>query len=227
MKNKVFVALDQTDWKDIERLTVALKGSGCGMKVGMELFYAHGPKAVNFIHSHGFSVFLDLKLHDIPTTVGKAMSNLLQLPAVMYNVHVAGGTQMMQMAGKALSDSGRKDVRLIAVTQLTSTTEEMMQKELRIPGSLIECVTSYAKLAHDAGLHGVVCSAQEATAIKLVCGSKFLCVTPGIRPPGAEAHDQKRLMTPLDALRSGADYLVVGRAITQASDPARALEELF
>lgn len=227
MKNKVFVALDQTEWKDIERLTAALKGSGCGMKVGMELFYAHGNKAVNFIHSHGFPVFLDLKLHDIPTTVGKAMSNLLQLPAVLFNVHVAGGSLMLQAAAKALNDSGRKDARLIAVTQLTSTTEEMMQKELRIPGSLIECVTSYAKLAHEAGLHGVVCSAQEATAIKLVCGSQFLCVTPGIRPPGSEAHDQKRLMTPVDALRSGADYLVVGRAITQAQDPAHALEELF
>jgi orotidine-5'-phosphate decarboxylase len=118
-------------------------------------------------------------------------------------------------------------VRLIAVTQLTSTTEEMMQKELRISGSLIVCVTSYAKLAHNAGLHGVVCSAQEASAIKLVCGSNFLCVTPGIRPPGGDAHDQKRLMTPIDAIRAGADYLVVGRAITQANDPAHALEELF
>ena len=227
MKNKVFVALDQTEWTDIERLAAALKGSGCGMKVGMELFYAHGPQSVDYLAKMGFPIFLDLKLHDIPTTVGKGIANLLKLPAQMYNVHVAGGSIMLQAAAKALSDSGRKDVRLIAVTQLTSTTEEMMQKELRIPGSLVECVTSYAKLAHDAGLHGVVCSAQEASAIKLVCGSKFLCVTPGIRPPGVEAHDQKRLMTPVDAIRSGADYLVVGRAITQASDPSRALEELF
>jgi orotidine-5'-phosphate decarboxylase len=227
VKNRVFVALDQTEWKDIERLTAALKGSGCGMKVGMELFYAHGPKAVDYIHSQGFAVFLDLKLHDIPTTVGKGIANLLKLPAKMYNVHVAGGSSMLQAAAKALNDSGRTDARLIAVTQLTSTTEEMMQKELRISGSLIECVTSYAKLAHDAGLHGVVCSAQEATAIKLVCGARFLCVTPGIRPPGSDAHDQKRLMTPVDAIRAGADYLVVGRAISQAQDPARALEELF
>lgn len=227
MKSKVFVALDQTDWKDIERLTAALKGSGCGMKVGMELFYAHGPRAVDFIHSQGFAVFLDLKLHDIPTTVGKGIANLLKLPAQIYNVHVAGGSTMLQAAAKAMSDSGRKDARLIAVTQLTSTTEEMMQNELRIAGSLIECVTSYAKLAHAAGLHGVVCSAQEAAAIKLVCGPQFLCVTPGIRPPGGEAHDQKRLMTPVDAIRAGADYLVIGRAITQAHDPAKALEELF
>ena len=227
MKSKVFVALDQTEWKDIERLTAALKGSGCGMKIGMELFYAHGPQAVEYIRAQGFAVFLDLKLHDIPTTVGKAIANLLKLPAQLYNVHVAGGSLMLQAAVRALGESGRKDARLIAVTQLTSTTEEMMQNELRISCGLIECVTSYAKLAHDAGLHGVVCSAQEATAIKLVCGPEFLCVTPGIRSLGNDAHDQKRLMTPVDALRAGADYLVVGRAITQASDPARALEELF
>ena len=227
MKSKVFVALDQTDWKEIERLASALKGQSCGMKVGMELYYAQGPKAVEFLAGEGFPIFLDLKLHDIPTTVHKALANLLKLPIFMTNVHVAGGLEMMQQAQEALQSSRNPSVKLIAVTQLTSTSEAVMQKELRIPGTLLDCVRSYAELAKKAGLAGVVCSAQEARAIKEVCGKDFLCVTPGIRPKGSPAHDQKRLMTPQEALSNGADYLVVGRALTGAADPARALAELF
>jgi orotidine-5'-phosphate decarboxylase len=227
MKEKVFVALDQTDWQAITKLAESLKGSGCGMKVGMELYYAHGPKAVEFLANAGFPIFLDLKLHDIPTTVHKALANLLKLPIFMTNVHVVGGLEMMQKAREALSLSQRPQVKLIAVTQLTSTSQEMMQQELRIPGSLLECVTAYAQLAKAAGLHGVVCSAQEARAIKNACGTDFLCVTPGIRPAGSSAHDQKRLMTPQAAVENGADYLVVGRAITEALDPAQSLNELF
>ncbi|MBY0518695.1 MAG: orotidine-5'-phosphate decarboxylase [Bacteriovoracaceae bacterium] len=225
MKSKVFVALDQTDWKQLEMLSSSLSGSSCGMKVGMELYYAHGPKAVEFLHSKGFKVFLDLKLHDIPTTVEKALKNLIKLPAYMFNVHAAGGSEMLKRAAEAVS--ARPDAKLIAVTQLTSTSESMMQSELKISGSLMECVLDYAKLTKNNGLHGVVCSAQEAQAIKKVCGPDFLCVTPGIRPKGVVAHDQKRLMTPNEALANGADYLVVGRAITEAKDPALALENLF
>lgn len=227
MKHKVFVALDQTDWSAIERLAQALRGSGCGMKVGMELYYAHGPKAVEYLHSQGFPVFLDLKLHDIPNTVAKALANLLKLPAFMYNVHAAGGSEMLLRSAEAWHQAQRPDTRLIAVTQLTSTSEATMQQELGIPGRLIDCVTSYAKLAQAAQLSGVVCSAQEARAIKEACGADFLCVTPGIRPKGAAAHDQKRLMTPQEALTQGADFLVVGRALTAAPDPARALSQLF
>ncbi len=225
MNSKVFVALDQTDWKEIERLATALQGSGCGMKVGMELFYSHGTRSVEFLAGKGFKVFLDLKLHDIPNTVHKALKNLLKLPADIYNVHAAGGPEMLKAAMDAMSD--KPQAKLIAVTMLTSTTEEMMQQSLRIPGHLLETVKAYAQMTAQQGLHGVVCSAQEAQAIKSVCGKDFLCVTPGIRPKGSEAHDQKRLMTPLAALQNGSDYLVVGRALTAASDPRAALEQLF
>lgn len=225
MKSKVFVAFDQTDWKEIERLASALEGSSCGVKVGMELFYSQGPRSVEYLAGKGFKVFLDLKLHDIPNTVHKALKNLLKLPADIYNVHAAGGPEMLKAATDAMSD--KPTAKLIAVTMLTSTTEGVMQKNLRIQGPLLETVKAYAQMSAEQGLDGVVCSAQEALAIKSVCGKDFLCVTPGIRPKGSEAHDQKRLMTPLQALQNGADYLVVGRALTQASDPRAALEQLF
>lgn len=225
MKSRVFVAIDRTEWSELERLAQGLKGTGCGMKVGMELFYAHGPRAVEYLHAQGFPVFLDLKLHDIPTTVQKALGNLLKLPATIYNVHAAGGSEMLKLAAEAMK--ARPDAKLIAVTQLTSTSEERMNRELRIPGALLDTVTAYAKLTRESGLHGVVCSAQEARAIKNACGEDFLCVTPGIRPKGKEAHDQKRVMTPAEAIRNGSDYLVVGRALTAANDPAFALDQLF
>lgn len=226
MKNKVLVALDQTEWSQIERLASALKGSGCGMKVGMELFYAHGNKAVEFLAHEGFFVFLDLKLHDIPTTVEKAMSNLLKLPANIYNVHAAGGLEMLQAAKRALEKSQRKDAKIIAVTQLTSTSEIIMQQQMRIPGKLIDCVEAWAKMTLQAGLDGVVCSPLEAKHVKAVTHDNFLCITPGIRPKGVSQHDQKRTLTPREALANGSDYLVIGRALSEASDPRGALEDL-
>lgn len=226
MKEKVLVALDQTDWSQIERLASALKGSGCGMKVGMELFYAHGNKAVEYLAREGFFVFLDLKLHDIPTTVEKAMGNLLKLPANIYNVHAAGGLEMLQGAKRALEKSQRRDAKIIAVTQLTSTSEITMQQQMRIPGKLVDCVESWARMTHLAGLDGVVCSAQEAKLVKAATHENFLCVTPGIRPKGVSQHDQKRTLTPLEALANGSDYLVIGRALSEATDPRKALEDL-
>ena len=197
------------------------------MKVGMELFYAHGPKAVEFLASKNLKVFLDLKLHDIPTTVHNALLNLLKLPIHMINVHAAGGPDMLREAHAAWLKAQRPEVKLIAVTMLTSTTPEMMQKSLRIPGSLEETVLAYAQMTKDAGLHGVVCSPLEVQLIKKNLGPQFLCVTPGIRPPGVAAHDQKRLTTPAEAIKNGSDYLVVGRAITGAADPLQALQTLF
>lgn len=225
--SKVIVALDKTPWEEIERLTNQLQGMPCWMKVGMELFYAHGPKSVTYLAQRGFKIFLDLKLHDIPTTVHNALLNLLELPIHMVNVHAAGGPEMLAGAVGALEKSGRHDVKLIAVTMLTSTTEEMMQQSLGIQNSLPQTVLSYATLSKKAGLHGVVCSPLESRLIKEHLGAEFLCVTPGIRPRSVAADDQKRLATPAQALQSGADYLVVGRAITQSADPRQALATLF
>jgi len=224
---QVIVALDKTPWEEIERLAQALKGRPCWMKVGMELYYAHGPKAVDYLAQQGFSVFLDLKLHDIPTTVHNSMLNLLKLPIGMINVHAAGGPEMLEAAFSALEKSGRHDVKLIAVTMLTSTTEEMMQNSLGIARSLPDTVLSYATMTKDAGLHGVVCSPLESSLLKQHLGKAFLCVTPGIRPAGVDANDQKRLTTPDQAIKHGSDYLVVGRAITASADPRLALDSLF
>jgi orotidine-5'-phosphate decarboxylase len=227
VKNKVFVALDYTEFDQVKDLAAKLHGQPCGFKVGMELYYALGAQAVEFLAQQGFSIFLDLKLHDIPTTVHKALINLFKLPATMYNVHAAGGLAMLEAAQEARLRSQRKDVQLIAVTQLTSTTEEVMNRELKISGSLLDCVTAYAQLTLRAGLDGVVCSAHEVSTVKAHTKDNFLCVTPGIRPPQAQKHDQKRIVTPLEAIQAGADYLVVGRAITEAADPALSLEQLF
>ena len=225
--DKVIVALDKTPWGDIERLTSALKGQPCWMKVGMELFYAHGPKAVEYISAQGFPVFLDLKLHDIPTTVHNWVLTLGELRIDMMNVHASGGPDRLEKSFEALEKSGRHDVKLIAVTMLTSTTEEMMQNSLGIAAPLSQTVLSYATMTKNAGLHGVVCSPLESELLKQHLGKSFLCVTPGIRPVGVACDDQKRLSTPKQALKHGSDFLVVGRAITGSADPRLALTTLF
>ena len=224
---KVIVALDKSPWEEIEQIVKDLRGLPCWMKVGMELYYAHGNKAVEFIASQGFNVFLDLKLHDIPTTVHNALLNLLKLPIHMVNVHAAGGPIMLEEAFDALVQSGRKDVKLIAVTQLTSTSEEMMQHSLGIKNSLESTVLAYAEMTKDSGLHGVVCSPLEVEKIKNLLGTPFLCVTPGIRLQDSLAHDQIRITTPDEAIKLGSDYIVVGRAITGSANPRMALENLF
>lgn len=225
--DRVFVALDETDWQRFERLIFILRDMGSGAKIGMEAFYAHGVKAVELAAHHGLPVFLDLKLHDIPNTVEKAVLNLIKLPITMLNVHASGGPEMLKAAQAARQKSGRKDVLLIAVTQLTSTTESLMQNQLLLRGTMEEVVRAYAQMTMAAGLDGVVCSPWEAADLKLLVGEDCLCVTPGIRPTGAPANDQKRTATPQEALAFGADYLVIGRPITAAADPARALETLF
>ncbi|KUF36393.1 orotidine-5'-phosphate decarboxylase [Lysinibacillus fusiformis] len=195
------------------------------VKIGMELYMQEGPDIVRKVKDLGHDIFLDLKLHDIPNTVGSAMKGLAKLGVDLVNVHAAGGRPMMEAALEGLeagTPAGKERPALIAVTQLTSTTEEQMQAEQQIALSLQESVLHYASLTKQAGLQGVVCSVHEAKAIAEVCGDDFLRVTPGIRLAGGAAHDQKRIATPDGAKRDGSSLIVVGRAVTGAQDPVAA-----
>ena len=192
------------------------------VNIGMELFYAEGPEIVRTIKGMGHKIFLDLKLHDIPNTVKKAMAVLSNLDVDMCNVHAAGTKPMMEAAIEGLTRADGTRPILIAVTQLTSTAEETMHEDLLIPNSMEETVMHYAKNAKDAGLDGVVCSPLEAGAVHAKCGASFLTITPGVRFADGEVGDQKRVMTPAQAKEIGSDYIVVGRPITQAADPVAA-----
>ena len=191
------------------------------LKVGMELFYAEGPAIVKEIKARGHKIFLDLKLHDIPNTVKKAMAVLSALDVDICNLHAAGTAAMMEAALEGLTRADGTPL-LIAVTQLTSTSEERMQKDLLIDRPLDEVVMHYAKNAKDAGLDGVVCSPLEAGKVKAVCGDAFLTVTPGVRFADGEVGDQVRVTTPAKARELGSDYIVVGRPITHAAAPVQA-----
>ena len=192
------------------------------VKIGMELFYAEGPEIVRTLKGRGCRVFLDLKLHDIPNTVKKAMAVLSGLGADIVNVHAAGTSSMMKAALEGLTRPDGTRPLLIAVTQLTSTDEETMQRELLIGRSMPETVMHYARNARAAGLDGVVCSPLEAAAVHEACGRGFLTVTPGVRFAEGDRGDQKRVTTPEEAKKIGSDYIVVGRPITAAADPAAA-----
>ena len=194
------------------------------VKIGMELFYAEGPQIVREIKARGHRIFLDLKLHDIPNTVKSAMAVLSGLDADICNVHAAGTTAMMKAALEGLTRPDGTRPLLIAVTQLTSTDQEAMEKDLLIERPIEEVVMHYARTAANAGLDGVVCSPLEAKAVHDACGSSFLTVTPGIRFADGDTGDQKRVMTPAKAKEAGSDYIVVGRPITKAEDPVAAYE---
>ncbi|MEG2253770.1 MAG: orotidine-5'-phosphate decarboxylase [Vagococcus sp.] len=192
------------------------------LKVGMELFYKEGPQIVELLVEAGHDVFLDLKLHDIPNTVKSAMKNIASLGVKITNVHAAGGTEMMKAALEGLVEgtpSGKKRPELIAVTQLTSTSEEQMQADQLIKVSLEESVAHYASITKNAGLDGVVCSALEVEKIRSVTDDAFICLTPGIRPSNSTVGDQKRVVTPSRAHEIGSSYIVVGRPITQSETP--------
>ena len=195
------------------------------VKIGMELYYAEGPAIVREIKRRGHKIFLDLKLHDIPNTVGKAMKVLSSLDIDMCNVHAAGTADMMRAALEGLKRPDGTRPLLIAVTQLTSTKEEKMRSELLIDRPLPEVVAAYAKNARGAGLDGVVCSPLEAGTVHENCGKDFLTVTPGVRFAGGEVGDQARVTTPAKAKEIGSDYIVVGRPITQAEDPVAAYRQ--
>ena len=192
------------------------------LKVGMELFYAEGPGIVRTIKAQGHKVFLDLKLHDIPNTVKKAMAVLSRLDVDMCNVHAAGTIEMMKAAREGLTRADGTRPLLIAVTQLTSTSEERMRDELLIGASINDTIVHYARNARTAGLDGVVCSPLEAGMVHEACGADFLTVTPGVRFADGEAADQVRITTPTRAREIGSDFIVVGRPITAAADPVAA-----
>lgn len=192
------------------------------VKIGMELYYAEGPSIVREIKKRGHKIFLDLKLHDIPNTVKKAMSVLSKLDVDMTNLHAAGTVEMMKAAVEGLTrEDGTRPI-LIAVTQLTSTSEERMQKELLINASINDTIVKYAQNAKEAGLDGVVCSPLEAGMVKDACSKEFITVTPGIRFADGDKGDQVRITTPEKAKEIGSDYIVVGRPITQTDDPVAA-----
>ena len=192
------------------------------VKIGMELFYAEGPSIVRDIKARGHKIFLDLKLHDIPNIVKKAMRVLRDLDVDMTNLHAAGTIEMMKAAIEGLTRADGTRPILIAVTQLTSTSEERMQNELLIQASINDTIVKYAENAKAAGLDGVVCSPLESGMVKIACGADFLTVTPGVRFADGEVGDQVRVTTPEKAKEIGSDYIVVGRPITQAEDPVAA-----
>lgn len=229
MNTKPIIALD---FPTEERVLTFLQqyNEPLFVKIGMELYMQEGPQIVEKVKALGHDVFLDLKLHDIPNTVKSAMKGLAKLGVDLVNVHAAGGRAMMEGALEGLeagTPAGQRRAALIAVTQLTSTTEQQMQQEQHINLSLQDSVLHYAKLTHTAGLNGVVCSVHEARAIADVCGEDFLRVTPGIRMLGGDAHDQKRIATPDGAKQDGSTQIVVGRAITGAQDSVAAYHEVL
>lgn len=195
------------------------------VKIGMELFYAEGPDIVKKIKERGHRKFLDLKLHDIPNTVKRAMAVLSRLDVDICNLHAGGTVRMMEAALEGLTRPDGTRPLLIAVTQLTSTDQESMERDLLIKEPIDEVVMHYAECAKRAGLDGVVCSPLEAGKVHEVCGRGFLTVTPGVRLAGDSAGDQRRVTTPTDAKRLGSDYIVVGRSITAADDPVAAYEK--
>ncbi len=194
------------------------------VKIGMELYYAEGPSIVRQIKARGHKIFLDLKLHDIPNTVKKAMNVLSRLDVDITNLHAAGATAMMKGALEGLTREDGSRPLLIAVTQLTSTDQEALEKDILIEKPMDEVVMHYAETAKNAGLDGIVCSPLEAGKVHDRCGEKFLTITPGVRFADGEVGDQKRDMTPAQAKEIGSDYIVVGRPITAAADPVAAYE---
>ena len=220
----VIIACDFSSRLETMTFLQHFEGENPYLKIGMELFYGEGPDIVREIKGKGFSLFLDLKLHDIPNTVKKAMANLSRLGIDMVNVHAAGTIAMMEAAreGLYMGAAPGKTIQLIAVTQLTSTSEQAMQRELLIKESLTETVAKYAQNAKTAGLNGVVCSPLETRLVKEACGDDFLTVTPGIRYPDGSMDDQKRVTSPAMARAFGSDFIVVGRTITAEKDPKAA-----
>ncbi len=227
MGKDVIIACDFASKKETLEFLDRFEEDKPFVKIGMELFYAEGPDMVREIKKRGHKVFLDLKLHDIPNTVMKAMRSLSRLDIDMVNVHAAGTAKMMSAAIDGLTVENGKRPLLIAVTQLTSTDEETMRRELLIDRPLEEVVEKYAANAKEAGLDGVVCSPLESGRVHRVCGEGFLTVTPGVRFEGGEKGDQKRVTTPEKAKELGSDYIVVGRPITEALNPVDAYKRAY
>lgn len=224
MGKDVIIACDFADKETALSFIDKFEGRKPFVKIGMELFYAEGPQIVREIKARGHKIFLDLKLHDIPNTVKKSMAVLSRLDVDMCNLHAAGTSRMMEAALEGLTRPDGTRPLLIAVTQLTSTDQEAMERDLLIKEPIDKVVMHYAETAKNAGLDGVVCSPLEAQKVHEVCGERFLTVTPGVRFADGDIGDQKRIMTPEQAKKIGSDYIVVGRPITAAPDPVAAYE---
>ena len=226
MSSPIIVAVDFSDTKSAWNFIDKVEPKDCRLKIGKELFTHAGPDFIKQIQQKGFDIFLDLKFHDIPNTVAKAVAAAAELGVWMTNVHASGGVRMMEAAKDALYQYGQDAPLLIAVTVLTSM-ESSDLKEIGIEVSPLEQATRLALLAKNCGLDGVVCSAKEVQSFRTRLGSDFKLVTPGIRPAGSTPDDQRRIMTPQRAQAAGADYLVIGRPITQADDPSKALQTIL
>lgn len=225
MAKDVIIACDFASAEETFAFLDKFTGKKPFVKIGMELYYAEGPAIVKEIKARGHKIFLDLKLHDIPNTVKKAMAVLSGLDVDITNLHAAGTKAMMEAAIEGLTKAdGTRKTMLIAVTQLTSTDQEAMERDILIEKPLDEVVMHYAKTAMEAGLDGVVCSPMESGKVHSTCGEGFLTVTPGVRFADGDKGDQKRVMTPAQAREIGSDYIVVGRPITKAEDPVAAYE---
>ena len=224
MGKDVIIACDFADKETALNFLDKFEGRKPFVKIGMELFYAEGPQIVREIKARGHKIFLDLKLHDIPNTVKKSMAVLSRLDVDMCNLHAAGTSRMMEAALEGLTRPDGTRPLLIAVTQLTSTDQEAMERDLLIKEPIDKVVMHYAETAKNVGLDGVVCSPLEAQKVHDICGEKFLTVTPGVRFADGDIGDQKRVMTPEQAKKIGSDYIVVGRPITAAPDPVAAYE---
>ena len=229
METEPILALDFPDWNQTKAFLAPFSGKPLYVKVGMELYFQNGPVIIEALKAENHRIFLDLKLHDIPNTVKQAMKGLAKLGVDMVNVHAAGGRRMMEAALEGLeagTPAGKSRPLLLAVTQLTSTSELEMQSEQLVAVSLEESVVHYAKLAKAAGCNGVVCSVHEAVKISEACGAEFLKVTPGIRLQTDQSHDQSRVADPKTARQLGASMIVVGRSITKAPDPLHAYQQV-
>lgn len=222
----IVVALDYDNRDKALAFVDRIDPQDCRLKVGKEMFTLYGPQLVRDLHDRGFEVFLDLKFHDIPNTTAKAVVAAAQLGVWMVNVHASGGARMMQAARDALTPFGKDAPLLIAVTVLTSM-EASDLADIGITLSPAAHAERLAKLTQQCGLDGVVCSAQEAVQFKSVLGQEFKLVTPGIRPEGSEAGDQRRIMTPQQAQQAGVDYMVIGRPVTQSADPSQTLRDIL
>ena len=230
VKNRIILALDVDELKRARELVSLLKSDAGIFKIGKQLFTRYGPQAITMVHDLGGEVFLDLKFHDIPNTVAKAAEEAVRHGVFMFNVHASGGFEMMQQAmsavqAKAAALKQRKPL-VLAVTVLTSLSAADLSA-LGINGTVAEQVVRLARLARSAGLDGVVASPHEIEMIKEECGRDFLVVTPGVRPAASAAGDQKRVLTPGEAIRGGADYIVVGRPVTSAPDPLKAVQDII
>jgi len=225
-RNPIMLAIDTSSLDEAKSLAVKLKDNIGGIKLGMEFFNSFGPSGIKAIKDFDIPIFLDLKLHDIPATVYKTITTLLKLEPAIINVHASGGKEMMMAAAKALKDSGNKNTKIIAVTILTSLDDNDLY-EIGFSGTSNELVLRLAKLAQESGLDGIVCSAKEISTIRENIGSDFMLVVPGIRTKEDNTDDQKRIMTPKEAILLGADLLVIGRPITKAKDEILASKEIL